>query len=283
MADEIGTMSPDVQSCSTGYRPVLASEDPAQNRPSRCLYWTLLLLLVVDVCLLISALVYLPGLLGEQLDLKKQISDLTKTAEASYSNATEHHNETRTRLRAMDSNISSCREAVINVSNSLSDSGLQNATEVYKMYIRDFCSKKALEKVDTCSPCPLDWRQTGRSCYMFSDQQKTWTDSQSFCQSKQSTLLIINNAKEQQDIISKKNLSWYYWIGLSDRVKEGDFRWVDDTSINTTEQFWEDDQPDDWQSNEDCIHLYYDGLWNDISCDTQLYFICEKETRMIFF
>ncbi|XP_058863056.1 CD209 antigen-like protein E [Acipenser ruthenus] len=283
MADEIGRMSPDVQSCSTGYRPVLASEDPAQSRPSRCLSWTLLLLLVVDVCLLISALVYLSGLPGEQLNLKKQISDLTNTAEASYSNATEQHNETRTRLRAMDSNISSCREAVINVSNSLSDSGLQNATEVYKMYIRDFCSKKAHEKVDTCFPCPLGWRRTGRSCYMFSDQQKTWTDSQSFCQSKQSALLIINNAEEQKDIISKRSSSQSYWIGLSDRVKEGDFRWVDNTSFKTTEQFWAEQQPDDWHSNEDCIHLRNDGLWNDASCDIQSYFICEKETRMIFF
>ncbi|XP_041097930.1 CD209 antigen-like protein E isoform X2 [Polyodon spathula] len=258
MADGFGTISPYEQSCSTAYRPVLATEDPAQSRPSRCLSWTLLLLLVVDVCLLISALVCLSGLTGEQLDLEKKISDLTNTAEASYSKATEHHNETRTRLRAVDSNISFCTEAVINVSNSLSDSAY------------------------TCLPCPLGWQQTGRRCYVFSDQQKTWMDSQLFCQSKQADLLIINNAEEQQAIISKKHSSRYYWIGLSDRVKEGDFRWVDNTSISTTEQFWRKNQPDDY-NNEDCIHLSYDGLWNDISCDTQFYFICEKESRMIFF
>ena len=71
------------------------------------------------------------------------------------------------------------------------------------------------------------------------------------------------------------------WIGCNDITTEGSFVW----SYNNqplTFTVWEPDQPDDYQTGEDCCvmrwHLSDLGNWNDADCDkpTTL-FICKKK------
>ncbi|XP_059842833.1 C-type lectin lectoxin-Lio2-like [Hypanus sabinus] len=57
--------------------------------------------------------------------------------------------------------------------------------------------------------------------------------------------------------------STYFW--------EGNFTWIDGTDYTYTT--WVGGQPDDYQSNEDCVRIdYFTGTpyWNDLSCDTNL-------------
>ncbi|XP_023815526.1 C-type lectin domain family 4 member C-like isoform X2 [Oryzias latipes] len=46
--------------------------------------------------------------------------------------------------------------------------------------------------------CPEGWRRFGSSCYYKSTEQKTWTDSRSFCQKNGSDLVVVNSKEEQQ-------------------------------------------------------------------------------------
>lgn len=70
------------------------------------------------------------------------------------------------------------------------------------------------------------------------------------------------------------------WIGGNDLQNEGTFIWSrSGQAINWDN--WSGKNPDDADSNEDCIEFYtfytYGGKWNDRSCDTEIQFVCEKD------
>ncbi len=51
---------------------------------------------------------------------------------------------------------------------------------------------------------------------------------------------------------------------------------------------WGDDQPNNWAGNQNCVHLWRDGKWNDFGCDrtdvngATLYYLCEAGKETIF-
>lgn len=72
-----------------------------------------------------------------------------------------------------------------------------------------------------------------------------------------------------------------FWIGLTDKYAEGNFYWVDETSLNSSIAFWGRNEPSNAFGGEDCVEMYTwwnNGLWNDNKCTTKRYFICEKES-----
>lgn len=68
------------------------------------------------------------------------------------------------------------------------------------------------------------------------------------------------------------------WIGLTDEGIEGQWVWVDGTSLTTA--YWGKDQPNSHEGkNQDCVEFWYRGArrgdWNDEKCDVEQNFICE--------
>ncbi|XP_032374707.1 CD209 antigen-like protein E isoform X2 [Etheostoma spectabile] len=93
------------------------------------------------------------------------------------------------------------------------------------------CSKT----VKKCSECPDGWRQFGDQCYHFSGDKLDWLKSRDSCAEMGSHLIILHTM-EQHDDLGKEarrvgGLDYHFWIGLSDIEKEGDWRWVDNTTI----------------------------------------------------
>ncbi|KAF5889905.1 C-type lectin domain family 4 member E-like isoform X1, partial [Clarias magur] len=70
------------------------------------------------------------------------------------------------------------------------------------------------------------------SLYFMSFGRKSWNDSRQFCRDNGADLLIINS-KEEQDFIGKKLGMSDFWIGLSERRIEGQWKWVDGTPLTT--------------------------------------------------
>ena len=68
------------------------------------------------------------------------------------------------------------------------------------------------------------------------------------------------------------------WIGANDKNSEGVWQWVQGSNrINEEIVYnnWRKDEPNDWDSNEDCAERRNDGLWNDVSCSELLSYICQ--------
>ncbi|XP_067354722.1 C-type lectin domain family 10 member A-like [Channa argus] len=126
------------------------------------------------------------------------------------------------------------------------------------------------------SRCIGNCTRFGNSCLFISNSTKTWNESNQVCNGLGGQLVIINT-QEKQDFLSS-TLGKSSWIGLTDQQNEGVWKWVDGTVVNRT--FWPSPQPDNWLGNENCAQISKQytapNNWNDLSCNSQLNFVCEK-------
>uniref|UniRef100_A0A8C7GWR4 C-type lectin domain family 4 member E-like n=1 Tax=Oncorhynchus kisutch TaxID=8019 RepID=A0A8C7GWR4_ONCKI len=123
--------------------------------------------------------------------------------------------------------------------------------------------------------CQEGWRYFDSSLYFLSTEKKTWEESRQDCLERGADLVIINSREEQTFVF---NLHLRAWIGLTDSVTEGTWKWVDGTSLTTG--YWSAGQPDD-RGQEDCAEIYFSKddpvtTWNDDKCGTNHNWICEN-------
>ncbi|XP_018587558.1 C-type lectin domain family 6 member A [Scleropages formosus] len=147
--------------------------------------------------------------------------------------------------------------------------------------LADNCMDPGVE-VRECSPCPSSWLQFEDTCYYFSKDKMNFDDSKASCESMGSRLVILHTHK-QHDVLEEEarktaGQEYFFWIGLSDKEVEGDWRWVDNSKLNTT--FWEISEPDNHLSGglhgEDCAVLNSRSkIWYDVPCEFEYKRICE--------
>lgn len=138
-----------------------------------------------------------------------------------------------------------------------------------------------------CGPkgCPAGFAAYGGHTYLrFDTTAGSWDSARAHCQSIGGDLVSINNAQEQDAVYNGLVGTGRHdiWIGLTDSVTEGQFKWVDGTTPVYTN--WHTGNPDDGYFNEDCVELNYKshpqtGKWNDFRCSDgegdNTGFICE--------
>ncbi|XP_057565343.1 C-type lectin domain family 17, member A [Hippopotamus amphibius kiboko] len=122
--------------------------------------------------------------------------------------------------------------------------------------------------------CPEGWLPFQGKCYYFSPSTKSWEEARKFCQENYSHLVIISNFAEQNFVAKAHGSPRVYWLGLNDRILEGDWRWLDGSPI--TLSFWDPEEPNNIDE-EDCGSMNKGGTWNDLSCDKTTYWICERK------
>ncbi|KAM9398871.1 uncharacterized protein ACWYII_031314 isoform 4-T5 [Salvelinus alpinus] len=142
-------------------------------------------------------------------------------------------------------------------------------------------SGMAVPTMRTVLKCPKGWRMLGSSCYFLSTERKTWKESKLDCLARGADLVIINSRQEQKLLYQLDgDADLLVWIGLTDSVNEGTWKWVDGTPLTTS--YWKSGQPDHGGTNneEDCVEVYHrDSVlanWNDAPCSHMLHWICEK-------
>jgi cysteine-rich repeat protein len=101
-----------------------------------------------------------------------------------------------------------------------------------------------------------------------------WTEAREACHLYGDHLVIINGTDE--NVIVSGFLSEEFWIGLSDTEKESDWRWVDGTRVVFAS--WYPGEPNDGAGTQDCAQANYAsrGLWDDVQCDFERPFVCER-------
>ncbi|MBD2442062.1 hypothetical protein H6G25_02350 [Dolichospermum sp. FACHB-1091] len=89
----------------------------------------------------------------------------------------------------------------------------------------------------------------------------TWQQTQAQAQSLGGNLVTVNSQAEQDWLVSTFGGSELLWIGFTDEVTEGQFRWASgETSTYTN---WSPGEPNDANGVEDYVHMYSNGKWND--------------------
>uniref|UniRef100_A0A1A8QZT9 Asialoglycoprotein receptor 1 n=1 Tax=Nothobranchius pienaari TaxID=704102 RepID=A0A1A8QZT9_9TELE len=130
--------------------------------------------------------------------------------------------------------------------------------------------------------CPLDWISFGSNCYHFSTEFLSWNKSKDWCQNQDAHLVILNSDQEW-DFVTKHSIPGAYWVGLTDG-RTGRWEWVNQTPYRMERRRWSPGQPDSWTGHgfgagdEDCAHLNSKGCLNDLHCNIQLNFICQKRS-----
>jgi Ca2+-binding RTX toxin-like protein len=91
----------------------------------------------------------------------------------------------------------------------------------------------------------------------------TWKEAQAQAVSLGGNLVTVNDAAENQFLVNTFGGTEQLWIGLTDEVVEGQFKWVNGEAVTYTN--WLINQPDNFGGNEDYVHLSggTGGQWND--------------------
>ena len=76
----------------------------------------------------------------------------------------------------------------------------------------------------------------------------------------------------------RRKTAWY-WIGLNDERREGNFVWSDGSIRNYTN--WNNGEPNNAINGEDCTVTGYsiDWKWNDARCKDKYYYVCKIPGR----
>jgi hypothetical protein len=112
----------------------------------------------------------------------------------------------------------------------------------------------------------------GNHYYQRIDQNLSWHDAKEACKNMGGQLVVITSAKENS-FVAKVADGHEVWIGCSDDVEEGEWRWVDNTPL--TFKGWDPGppEPNGATEGEDYV-AFRGGLWNDAG-DYHRPFICE--------
>ncbi|CAL8336723.1 unnamed protein product [Gadus morhua 'NCC'] len=146
------------------------------------------------------------------------------------------------------------------------------AMEVFQ--VKEYCPQKV------CKPCQKGWVSFGSSCYLFSNEWKSWSESRDYCRQFQAQLVVIQTQEEQKFIANHTvtyNDNRGYWTGGKWQAGNRG-TWDDGSEITTT--YWVDRSP----TRIGCINsLKRTDLlasWRLVSCFENHRFICESPVLM---
>nr|XP_020647236.1 CD209 antigen-like protein C [Pogona vitticeps] len=132
---------------------------------------------------------------------------------------------------------------------------------------------RQLQDTAVCTSLGRDWTFFQGKYYFFSYAPGSWELANQSCAAMDSHLVMINSAEEEGHVtrIVKSSTSW---IGLTDQVHEGNWKWVDGTGVDSKTSYWQTSEPNGGKS-ENCA-LMKNSLWQDSSCKESHRWICER-------
>lgn len=153
----------------------------------------------------------------------------------------------------------------------------------YENFLEFNCYNNESGSVKNC--CPLRWIYFQSSCYFFSTNTLSWSASMENCSSLGAQLVVINSEEEQKFLFQAKPRNREFYIGLTDQVIEGRWKWVDGTPFNESLSFWDEGEPNNLVTVEDCVTIRDSKNprknWNDLTCFLNVFRICEMPAKNI--
>jgi hypothetical protein len=134
--------------------------------------------------------------------------------------------------------------------------------------------------IDDAPACACQSRVIEGVEFFLCDRPMSWADAAAFCQAQGHVLARIDSKKQSKALFkeARKLEKDRWWIGLSDRDTEGQFRWADGAPLGFAR--WAKGQPDNDGCHEDCVALKdgTKGKWHDTHCAQRRPFVCAAKT-----
>ncbi|XP_069601431.1 natural killer cells antigen CD94-like [Ranitomeya imitator] len=121
-----------------------------------------------------------------------------------------------------------------------------------------------------CNVCSVGWLLLNQNCYYFSEDKKSWTESDQLCKSVRADLVTI---KPSQIILTGyvQSLKKDFWVGLKkesrDRYPGELWYWSDNTIEETIQE----------ENSDFCVKIGLKLMTE--SCSMELLRICEKQAE----
>ena len=123
--------------------------------------------------------------------------------------------------------------------------------------------------------------EAGGATFALCDLPVTWAEARDACAARGMTLARLDDDAQSRAVgaaakaARPRKSKW--WIGLTDRPAEDDFRWLDGAPAAFTA--WARGEPDNDSCNQDCAALSDRGTgrWHDTHCASRLPFVCRKD------
>ncbi|KAM4725658.1 uncharacterized protein FYW61_013782 [Anableps anableps] len=205
---------------------------------------------------------------------------------AHYKNKPSAAGEATTEMQKENANVSALMALIMKLQKE--NKQLQKEKDELQANLTSIMTAKAIAPTPKTTRAPIvcltNWHLFNNSCYFISSERRTWTRSQTYCQSQGAHLAIILTAEEQTflwDLLPRGHWN-SYWFGITDAKTEDVWKWVDGTLL--VGGFWEVNEPNN-HINEDCGYIVKTNVlervatesWYDAPCSMALPFICEKE------
>ncbi|KAI8042545.1 hypothetical protein M5D96_003858 [Drosophila gunungcola] len=116
-----------------------------------------------------------------------------------------------------------------------------------------------------------------RYFYIENNAKLSWTSAENTCRKRGGHLAAFDNQKEFDAVTAKLHRNTPYWLGISDRKKEGEF--VSESGNRPKILTFAHGEPNNQGGNEDCVDIY-NGVMNDLPCDLQRHFICQLDSEV---
>lgn len=179
--------------------------------------------------------------------------------------------------------------------------------QLKRLSIRLFLSLLAVTSSTALSQTDLS--QFNGHAYEIITIPMSWTEANDYATSRGGSILVINSFQENVfierlmlnhgKIAPDGGAAEYHWLGASDRLEEGSWRWIDGSELALSKigdrAYWGDgpghgaggSEPDNF-GNQDCLAMAVTawpaanpgffgeaGQWNDIDCSNSLNFVVE--------
>ncbi|CAL1602533.1 unnamed protein product [Knipowitschia caucasica] len=129
------------------------------------------------------------------------------------------------------------------------------------------------------SLCPPLWFRFDTLCFFISQQRNDFDFARNDCQIRGARLAKLHNRRQQDFLTARVQAAW---IGMTDRGREGEWRWLDGFPVDRDGLLWAPGQPDNVSAEEDCGNIQnqrnFVGL-NDSPCSNLMQWICERPVK----
>ncbi len=122
-----------------------------------------------------------------------------------------------------------------------------------------------------CSPLALE-----SASYLVCGAVKDWPSARAFCDEMGMTLAKVRSATDQAAVEAAASPHGnIYWLGASDGLTEGTWRWETDAAgLASGFSLWAPQEPKALFDDQDCMNGYF-GRWYSARCSNAYPFVCE--------